>query len=188
MTSLDSANGPSATTRPSLPETMAPSRTSGCPALILPCAVNWSNHALHWLMTVWSSSGERPLYQSSPRNSSKYSFCVCVLITFFRLIVDCFVRSIIRRVSGRLQDIYFAPRLFPPAAWQARAEINRDARQSTSGVLLPRGGFRHRFHLRQACLELTTDHFVAVDEQADRLADETVFAVHAPGHGGLIAF
>src|SRR5216684_1696374 len=140
MASLDSAKGPSATTRPCFPETILPSRTRGCAALSLPSSVNRSNQALNWFMACWSSSGERRLYQASPRNSRKYSFCVCVLITFFRLIVDCFVRSIIRRVGGRLQDIYFAPRSFPPAAWQALAEINGDARQLPRGVLLSRRG------------------------------------------------
>src|SRR6266849_583847 len=90
MASLDSAKGPSATTRPCLPETILPSRERGCADLSWPCSVSRSNQALNWLMACWSSSGERRLYHSSPRNSRRYSFCVGVLITFFRLLVDSF--------------------------------------------------------------------------------------------------
>src|SRR6266567_7499909 len=91
MASLDSANGPSATTRPFLPETTLPSRSSGFPAMAFPCAVNRSNQPFHWLTTFCVSSGDRPLCQSLPRNSSMYSdFVVCAFIIFFLLMVDCF--------------------------------------------------------------------------------------------------
>src|SRR6266478_8639164 len=91
MASLDSANGPSATTRPFLPETTLPSRSSGFPAMAFPCAVNRSNQLFHLLTTFCVSSGDSPLCQSLPRNSSMYSeFVVCAFIIFFLLMVDCF--------------------------------------------------------------------------------------------------
>src|SRR6267378_6843679 len=86
MASLDSANGPSATTRPFFPETILPSFSRGFPALALPCPANRSNQLFHWPAICCISSGERPLCQSVPRNISRYPFCVCALIIFFRFV------------------------------------------------------------------------------------------------------
>src|SRR5437016_9006491 len=88
MASLDSANGPSATVRPFLLETILPSRSSGWPALHFPSCVSRSNQAYHWPTIFWISSGERPLSQCVPRNKSMYSFCVCVFIVAF-LLLSC---------------------------------------------------------------------------------------------------
>src|SRR5258706_8650974 len=90
MASLDSANGPSATIRPFLPETILPSGTRGCAPLSLPCAVNRSNQALKSPIAFWSSSGERLLYQALPRKRSRYSFCFGVFIVFLMLMFYCF--------------------------------------------------------------------------------------------------
>src|SRR5215471_922784 len=39
----------------------------------------------------------------------------------------------------------------------------------------------------ESLLELRADHFLAVHKQAEQLAHETVFAIHRPGHHGLVA-
>src|SRR6266568_2942958 len=148
MASLDSANGPSATTRPFLPETTLPSRSSGFPAMAFPCAVNRSNQPFHWLTTFCVSSGDRPLCQSLPRNSSMYSdFVVCAFIIFFLLVVDCF-RSVKNTtndprhlghfaqffsspVSGRILSVppVAAPSLFslPPFGEHTRPRVSQSA-------------------------------------------------------------
>src|SRR5260370_40305683 len=93
MASLDSENGPSATTRPFFPETILPSFSSGFPATALPWAVSRSNQAIHWPEIFCISSGDRPLYQSLPRNNSKYSDgFVCAFIFFLSFDV-CLDRS-----------------------------------------------------------------------------------------------
>src|ERR1051325_517234 len=84
MVSFDSANGPSETTRPFLPETIFPSRSSGLPAIAVPSSFNQLNQVIHWSKTCCICSGERPLYQSVPRKISMYPFCDCVLIGLFR--------------------------------------------------------------------------------------------------------
>src|SRR5580692_5349618 len=81
MASLDSANGPSDKTFfPFFPETILPPRSSGLPATALPWAIRPWNQVIHWPTTLCISSGERPLDQSLPRNSSIYSLLFSVLI------------------------------------------------------------------------------------------------------------
>src|SRR5437870_3996592 len=82
MASLDSANGPFATTRPLFPLTTLPSRSSGCPAFNLPSWDSRSYQPFHSLMTFWISSGDRPRCQSVPRNSSRYPLFVSTFILF----------------------------------------------------------------------------------------------------------
>src|SRR6266404_9237262 len=94
MASLDSANGPSDTTRPFLPETTFPSLSRGLPAMALPWSVSRLNQAIHWSETFCISSGERPLCQSVPRNNSMYPFCDCALIFFLSLFLLVNVLSV----------------------------------------------------------------------------------------------
>src|SRR5208282_6327635 len=103
MASLDSANGPSATTRPFLPETILPSRSSGFPATALPCSISLLNQAIQRSETCCISSGERPLCQSVPRKISMYPFFVSVLIILFWLLVDDF-RPFHNTTNGKLQS------------------------------------------------------------------------------------
>src|SRR5689334_21899517 len=85
MVSFDSANGPSETTRPFLPDTILPAGSSGLPAVALPCSVNRLNQAIQWSATCCISSGERPLYQSELRKISMYPLSVGLLISQFAL-------------------------------------------------------------------------------------------------------
>src|SRR5688572_8686625 len=81
MVSFDSANGPSATVRPFLPETIFPSFCNGWPPAHFPSCFNRSNQSYQSVTTFWRCSGERLLSQLVPRNSSRYSdFSVDVLM------------------------------------------------------------------------------------------------------------
>src|SRR6266576_1857167 len=115
MASLDSANGPSATDRPFLPVTILPCGSSGCPPLSLPCWDNRSNQFFHWFITFSISSGDRPRCQSVPRNSNRYSFCVCVFIFFLDLLLEHFApfsnTTNDRACGGQLFCVFvFSPR------------------------------------------------------------------------------
>src|SRR2546426_1103800 len=81
MVSFDSAKGPSETTR-FLPETILPCGSSGLPATALPSSFNPLNHSIHRSAICCICSGERPWYQSVPRNISMYPLFefVCVFI------------------------------------------------------------------------------------------------------------
>src|SRR5262245_49556169 len=46
---------------------------------------------------------------------------------------------------------------------------------------------RNGLHLGEALFELAADHFVHAHEEADGLWDEGVFAIHGPGHNGVIS-
>src|SRR6266581_1051140 len=89
MVSLDSANGPSDTTR-FLPETILPSRSSGFPAMALPSSFNRLNHAIQLSAICCICSGERPLYQSVLRKISRYPFLFGVLIDFVSVVDGLF--------------------------------------------------------------------------------------------------
>src|SRR5439155_26159119 len=64
----------------SLPETILPSRSNGCPASALPCSVRRLNHAIQSSVTFCSSSAESPLRRSVARNSSIHPLSFGVLI------------------------------------------------------------------------------------------------------------
>src|ERR1043165_10290626 len=73
MASFDSANGPSATLRPFFPETSLPLFFKGWPPEQRPSCFSRSNQAYQSVTPFWICSGERPLSQFVPRNSSMYS-------------------------------------------------------------------------------------------------------------------
>src|SRR6266550_2609184 len=100
MVSLDSAKGPSDTTR-FLPETILPSRSSGFPAMALPSSFNRLNHAIQLSAICCICSGERPLYQSVLRKISMYPFCDCVLILF--CVDGCPPSAVLLRRTGWLR-------------------------------------------------------------------------------------
>src|SRR5688572_23393383 len=100
MASLDSANGPSATVRPFLPDTTLPSCSSGWPALAFPSCISRSNQPMNWLVTFWISSGESPLSQCVPRKISRYSdLLFSVLIIWFSVLGSYCWRSLGIRVT-----------------------------------------------------------------------------------------
>src|ERR1700722_1524068 len=84
MASLDSAKCPSAIVWPFFQETILPSCNNGWADLIFPCSANRSNQIVHWLITFWSSSGDRLLSQYEPRNRS---ICSGDAISVFMILV-----------------------------------------------------------------------------------------------------
>src|SRR6185369_12610227 len=109
MASFDSANGPSATTRPFFPETTLPSFTKGFPPLTFPWVVSSSNQLLNRTSTSWISCGESPWCQSVPRNINRYSFLFSLLIIGY--VDQFFARSSImtneQPPSGQSTLIFF---------------------------------------------------------------------------------
>src|SRR6266513_103611 len=167
MASLDSAKGPSITTRPFLPETVTPVRSSARPGLALPCAVNLSNQALFWLMSFWSSSCESVLYHSLLRYNSMYPLRSCVFISIFigNLISLIFIGSKLRRTSNPVWDkLYFSG-------------CRRVALPKSKGValgILADGEITHLRHGRFSHADFSTEFRNFISELVDRIHTDVV--------------
>src|SRR5580700_1667123 len=110
MASLDSANGPSVTVRPFLPETTLPEGCSGFPPTALPCSVSRLNQAIHCSNTCCISSGDSPWHQSVPRKISMwFASVVCALIITFLLIAAGFQPFIDTTNGGARSGHLFGP-------------------------------------------------------------------------------